>query len=137
MKLHLYILLLGLLIGPLMPQTQAQAFFDYQTIGKHTWFFTVAWNGQKPQLGFGYNYRLGDAFVSDLLAEWRFDIDGMYRTANHQFIAGYFKNVRAQRLHGAFGIHGKITRSTIENQARSLVQSSRPPTSLPIPLRKA
>ncbi len=50
MKYLLRMLLFCLLLSG-WQQLAAQPFYSYQTIGVHTWYGSVSWNGQQPELG--------------------------------------------------------------------------------------
>lgn len=103
-------------------QTQAQAYWGYQTIGKHNWYVAMTWQGGKPYLGLGYNRRLpGGTPFNDLYAEWRFPIDQMYRFQAQQWIVGWYRPLRARRWYATIGLHAKLTRRMSGSQHQRLV----------------
>jgi hypothetical protein len=97
----------------------AQPLWGYQTIGTHTWYFSVSWQG-KPMLGAGYNYRFFNESFTDAGIEWRFPLAEMYKTDNHQLIFGIYKPLRLKRSFTAIGVHGRISRHTVGDQTTTL-----------------
>lgn len=113
------------MLGLNTPTTSAQSFFGYQTIGVHTWYFSISWQQDQPNLGFGYARRLrGGNQFADLQAEWHFPLAEMYRLKNHQVIAGIyaaFPNSDRRRFSSNLGLHTRITRRTVGEQNRLTV----------------
>ncbi|MEZ4830022.1 MAG: hypothetical protein R3C61_27630 [Bacteroidia bacterium] len=94
-----------------LPFLHAQPFSGYQTIGVHTWYFSVSWQG-KPFLGLGYNLRKNGKTFNDISAEWRFPIDHIYQMDDYQLIFGLYKPFAVSRWFVSAGIHGRIDKFT-------------------------
>ena len=92
-------------------KSSAQSFNGFQTIGRHTVFFSVAWQG-KPYLGFGYNFRGFDKSFVDMQAEMRFPLAEMYKFDNFQVIAGAYKPSRLARTFFGIGTHLRYEKTT-------------------------
>lgn len=105
--------LIGILYGPSL---HAQSFFGYQTIGTHTFFFSVSWQDKKPFLGAGYNYRDFGQTFTDLSAEIRFPLAEMYKFDDYQIIAGMYKPVTIRRAFLGTGAHLRIKTQTAGEQ---------------------
>lgn len=97
---------------PTASSTQAQSFFGYQTIGVHTWYFSITWDG-KPNLGMGYNFRnfRGNAFT-DISAEWQFPLDDMWSADDQLVRVGFYRPIRLQRWFTAAGLHATYERDS-------------------------
>ena len=98
----------------------AQSFFGYQTIGRHTVFFSVAWQG-KPVLGMGYNIRTFGRTFTDWQAELRFPLDAMYTFDNYQLITGFYKPITVKRAFMGTGVHLRWQNQTNTNEKTSLL----------------
>lgn len=107
--------LLILFVGTVSSSLHAQSFFGYQTIGVHTWYVSLSWDG-KPNLGAGYNFRNfgGNAFT-DIGAEWRFPVDEMWKFDNHEIIAGFYRPLRLRRWFAAAGLHGSYKANALSS----------------------
>lgn len=92
-------------------EVQAQSFFGYQTIGRSTVFFSLAWQG-KPLLGVGYNHRSFGTTFSDWQAELRFPLNAMYRFDEYQVIAGMYKPLTLKRTFVGTGAHVRLLKKT-------------------------
>lgn len=101
-------------------EVQAQSFFGYQTIGRSTVFFSLAWQG-KPLLGVGYNHRSFGTTFSDWQAELRFPLSSMYRFDEYQVIAGMYKPLTLARTFVGFGSHVRIEGAKTESQQLTTV----------------
>ena len=114
-----FLLFLCLFLPASLP---AQSFFGYQTIGRSTVFFSVAWQG-KPLLGIGYNHRAFGGTFTDIQAECRFPIHAMYRFDEYQVIAGMHKPL-ALRSRGftAAGAHLRLKKQTTGEQKTTQLQ---------------
>lgn len=112
---NLYILLLVSILLTLPQLTKAQTYFGFQTIGVHTWFVSVSWQG-KPYLGVGYNLRNTNKTYTDWQFEWRMPIDDLYSMDNQEVVAGLYKSLRARRTTAGLGLHAKIRTHTIEGR---------------------
>lgn len=99
----------------------AQSFFGYQTIGRSTVFFSVAWQG-KPLLGLGYNHRAFGRTFTDIQAECRFPIHAMYRFDEYQVIAGMYKPLKIERAFTATGAHLRLKKHTNDGQKTTQLQ---------------
>lgn len=103
------------LLGGTAPFLHAQSFFGYQTIGVHTWYVSLSWDG-KPNLGAGYNFRnFGGSAFTDIGTEWRFPVDGMWKLDNHELIAGFYRPLRLRRWFAAAGLHGSYKTSSLSS----------------------
>ncbi|MDP5170667.1 MAG: hypothetical protein NWR72_10505 [Bacteroidia bacterium] len=85
----------------------AQSFFGYQTIGVHTWYFSLSWDG-KPNIGFGYNFRDFNKTFTDISLEWRSPVDEMFQSDNQHLIAGFYKPLVLRRGFTAVGLHAHL-----------------------------
>ena len=107
-------------LGSLSP-IQAQPLFGYQTIGVHTVYVSASWNG-KPNLGLGYSFRdtrTGAGFT-DYSAEWRFPLDEVFRTDNHQLIVGVYGPYKLRRRpFTGLGAHLRIQKQSQDGVART------------------
>jgi hypothetical protein len=102
------LLILGLLLGSAWSLV-AQPFYNFQTIGLHTWYVSMSWNGQQPELGMGYQARMGWSGFTNLGAEWRFPIDHLFDLQQQEIIVGAYGPFRLRRrpyLGG--GLHTRI-----------------------------
>ena len=104
LKYTLCLCFLGLFTGE---ELAAQSFFGYQTIGRNTFFFSIAWQG-KPMIGAGYNYRVFGTTFSDLQAEVRFPLNSMYKFEEYQVIAGLYKPLQLKKTFVAIGTHLRL-----------------------------
>ncbi|MDX2248957.1 MAG: hypothetical protein SF052_19370 [Bacteroidia bacterium] len=109
---YLLLLFAGLMISSL----HAQPFSGYQTIGVHTWYFSVSWQG-KPLLGLGYNLRIAGRTFTDLNAEWRFPIDQVYNMDDYQVIFGMYKPFAVRKWFMSMGVHGRIDKHTNDSSS--------------------
>ncbi|GAB4419697.1 MAG: hypothetical protein OHK0039_32420 [Bacteroidia bacterium] len=75
----------------------AQPFFGYQTIGVHTWYFSLNWDGTQPQLGVGYNGRITHGGFADIGAEWRAPLTQLFAFDEQTFIVGAYGPARLRR----------------------------------------
>ncbi|NOX86534.1 MAG: hypothetical protein GXO86_11335 [Chlorobi bacterium] len=84
---------------------QAQSYYGYQTIGKHTFLFSLIWQGE-PKIGFGYINRIysGNTF-NDLQIELRFPLRSIYRFSDYEAIAGIYKPLSYSRAFAGIGGH--------------------------------
>lgn len=84
---------------------EAQSFYGYQTIGKHTFLFSIIWQGE-PKIGFSYIDRIyaGKTF-NDLQLELRFPLKDIYRFNSYEAIAGIYKPTRLRRTFAGIGGH--------------------------------
>ncbi len=84
---------------------QAQSYYGYQTIGKHTFLFSLIWQGE-PKIGFGYINRIysGKTF-NDLQVELRFPLRNIYRFSDYEAIAGIYKPLSYSRAFAGVGGH--------------------------------
>ncbi len=110
-----YTICLCLLGFALSSELAAQSFFGYQTIGRNTFFFSVAWQG-KPLVGAGYNYRIFGNSFSDISAEIRFPLNSMYTFDEYQLIAGWYKPLALQKTFVAVGSHLRLQKETNGDQ---------------------
>ncbi|MEL7530970.1 MAG: hypothetical protein AAFN10_06670 [Bacteroidota bacterium] len=109
-------LFLGLSLLLTLPQlAKAQTYFGFQTIGVHTWFVSVSWQG-KAHLGVGYNLRNTNSTYTDWQFEWRMPLDDLYSMDNHEVVVGLYKLLRARRTTAGLGLHAKIRTQTIEGR---------------------
>ncbi|MEZ4828722.1 MAG: hypothetical protein R3C61_20920 [Bacteroidia bacterium] len=104
------------------PSLHAQSFWGYQTIGSHTVFFSVAWQGKKTWLGAGYIYRDFGKTFTDLSAEIRFPLAEMYKFDNYQVIAGVYKPTVIKRAFMGTAAHIRIKKGTSDSQETTQVQ---------------
>ncbi|MEZ4849831.1 MAG: hypothetical protein R3B93_14685 [Bacteroidia bacterium] len=113
--MYKYIIILSaLFLGLSNTDLTAQPFYGYQTIGVHTFYFSVSWDGQ-PHLGAGYIFRNFGKTFTDINAEWRFPVAEMYKLDNHQIIAGVYKPLRLKRTFASIGVHAKIKKQTFDD----------------------
>lgn len=89
----------------------AQAFFNYQTIGVHTVFFSVTWRG-KPEVGFGYIRRDFGRTFTDVSAELRFPVNQGWDFGNFEAITGISRPVSIDKAFMGSGAHLKLRRHT-------------------------
>ncbi|MEM6347275.1 MAG: hypothetical protein AAF927_25520 [Bacteroidota bacterium] len=109
-------IILGLSLLLTLPQlASAQTYFGFQTIGVHTWFVSVAWQG-KPFLGVGYNLRNTNSTYTDWQFEWRMPLNDLYSMDNHEVVAGFYKPLRARRTTAGLGLHAKIRTQTVNGR---------------------
>jgi hypothetical protein len=99
----------------------AQSFFGYQTIGRSTVFFSVAWQG-KPLLGVGYNHRAFGKTFTDIQAECRFPVNAMYRFDEFQVIAGMYKPLKVKRAFMGTGAHLRLQKQTTGEEKTTQLQ---------------
>jgi hypothetical protein len=114
---NITIILLVLVCFGISKRTGAQSYFGYQTIGKHTFLFSLAWQGE-IKLGFSYiyrNYSSGNTF-SDIQGEVRFPLREMYTCKNYEVIAGVYKPLSVSRTFLGIGGHLRFEKETIDNQ---------------------
>ena len=90
------------------PTLSAQPFFGYQTTGRHTWFFSLVWDGDQPALGIGYNYRIFNQAFTDIGAEWRIPIAHIMSFDDHEVIAGAYGPVKLDRLYSMLALHARF-----------------------------
>lgn len=93
---------------------QGQGFYGYQTPNKHSFFFSLTWDGE-TKLGFGYIDRLfGTAFrqnnsngaFTDFHLELRFPVKSMYKCEKLEAITGlYGPNKLTRRPFLGLGAH--------------------------------
>ena len=113
---HIGILVLFFICFCLFKPVSAQSYFGYQTIGKHTFLFSLAWQGDL-KLGFSYifrNYSAGNTF-SDIQGEIRFPLKEMYSFNNYEVIAGVYKPLSITRTFVGIGGHLRFEKETTEN----------------------
>ncbi|MEM7658202.1 MAG: hypothetical protein AAF399_18895 [Bacteroidota bacterium] len=104
-------LILGGMLGSLT-SLSAQSFFNYQTIGVHTWYVSLGWNGQAPTFGVGYNLRNTNRFgFTDIGAELRSPITALYDLNQQELIVGAYGpfRLRSRQFIGG-GLHARINR---------------------------
>jgi hypothetical protein len=109
------LIILSLILGFANTNLFAQPFYGYQTIGVHTVYFSVSWDGA-PHLGAGYVLRQSGTTFTDWSAEWRFPVAEMYKLDNHQIIVGMYKPLRIARGFTAVGVHTRIKKQTFDNK---------------------
>lgn len=94
---HLLIGTLLLLAAQLPTSLHAQPFFGYQSIGVHSWYFSLNWDQQGPSLGVGYGFRQGWSGFTELTAEWRSPLDALFTNKRQTWIVGAYGPARLQR----------------------------------------
>ncbi|MCP4121396.1 MAG: hypothetical protein GY751_06545 [Bacteroidetes bacterium] len=88
-------------------QAEAQSFFSYQTITKHTIHFVIAWEN-KVVLGAGYGYRTSDIKFSEISFEYRAPIDEFFNGKNFEVTTGVHNRFLASKTVVAGGAHLKF-----------------------------
>ncbi len=104
----IYALLMVLTLGSLAPLC-AQTYFGFQSIGVHTWFFSLSWQGKAAHIGLGYNLRNTNRTYTDWQLEWRLPLRkrAMLREQN-ELIVGFYQPLRPRRTFIGMGVHAKI-----------------------------
>lgn len=107
-SIHLLLLLGGLFGG--IHSLSAQAFFNYQTIGVHTCYVSLSWDGQTPSVGVGYNFRNTNQFgFTDFVAELRSPLTDLYDLKHQELIVGANGPFRLRnRRFLVGGIHARL-----------------------------
>lgn len=99
----------------------SQTFYGYQTIGKHTVFFTLAIRKDMASMGLGYNRRIFGKEFTDVQAELLFPMNRMYSFKNFEVVAGAYKPNRLKRTWIGMGGHLRWSQiQTGANQSRAL-----------------
>lgn len=70
----------------------AQPFWGYQTIGVHTFYFSVQCQDD-IKLGIGYNARFGGRPFTDYTFEWQVPLQEVFRPQSQQLIAGVYRPI--------------------------------------------
>lgn len=102
-----------LLLTGLSCPALAQPFFGYQTIGVHSWYFSLSWDGTQPSIGVGYNRRVDAGSFSDVGAEWRAPIAKLYEFTDQEIIFGAYGPFALNRrpfMGGGLHLRVKTTR---------------------------
>ncbi|MCI4667425.1 MAG: hypothetical protein MRZ79_04630 [Bacteroidia bacterium] len=99
----------------------AQPFYGFQSIGRHSWTLGLKWDG-KASLSLGYIYRSGGGTsFRDFSAEWQFPFEESFQLKNAQLVAGMYAPIRQRgRPFVALGIHGRLLR---KNDGKSQLSS--------------
>jgi hypothetical protein len=85
-------------------EQKSQSYYGYQTIGKHTFLFSIIWQGE-PKIGFGYIDRIYTKTFTDLQVELRFPLKSIFRFCDYEAIAGIYKPTRLRRTFAGIGGH--------------------------------
>ncbi|RMG67238.1 MAG: hypothetical protein D6722_13530 [Bacteroidetes bacterium] len=94
----------GFLLGT--TSLSAQPFYGYQTNGVHTWFFSLNWNGEAPELGIGYGLRRPWSGFADITAEWRAPLGNLFQGDQQTFVVGAYGPFRLRsRPYIGGGVH--------------------------------
>lgn len=102
-KWILFLMVLGALI--FVNEVRAQSYYGFQSASKHTFLFSVIWQGE-PKIGFGYINRLyGGKTFTDLSTEIRFPLNDMFTFKRYDAIAGIYKPLALKRRFTGFGSH--------------------------------
>lgn len=109
MKKHIFVFLSFL--GLALPTALSQPLYGFQSIGKHTWFFGLKWDG-KASVSLGYVYRAGGGTsFRDFSAEWQFPFEDAFQIKDSRFIGGIYAPINQKsRPFFALGVHGRIDR---------------------------
>jgi hypothetical protein len=97
-------------------KTMAQSYYGFQSASKHTFLFSIIWQGE-PKIGFGYINRLygGKTFI-DLQTEIRFPLNDMFTFKRYDAIAGIYKPLALKRTFTGFGSHLRWNSETSSEQ---------------------
>lgn len=110
--------ILALVLGvSIVAHAEAQPYYGYQTIGKHTFHVSIVWK-DGPWFGVGYTNRAFGQTFTDWQAEWRFPVQKMYDLDNHEVLAGFYRPLKIRKNFLAMGLHGKLTRTTVGFEKR-------------------
>ncbi|MEM7103203.1 MAG: hypothetical protein AAF502_08745 [Bacteroidota bacterium] len=98
----------------------AQAFYSFQSITKHTVFFSLSWQ-KKIVLGAGYSYRAGgDVKYANLSFEWKAPVDQYFDGKNYEAIAGAYLRHSNGRGGLGSGYHFRLKKMSDEQKEATL-----------------
>ncbi len=101
---ELFLLLLLLVTFVFENNAKAQSYYGFQSAAKHTFFFSLVWQGE-PKIGLGYIDRLYGKTYTDLQAEIRFPLTEMFTFERYDAILGIYKPLALKRRFTGFGAH--------------------------------
>jgi hypothetical protein len=101
MKSRLITLALGVLLTVVV---KGQSFNGFQTIGEHSVFISLSWNGT-ANIGLGYNYRDFGTTFSDYQLECRIPVNEFNTLNRFQVITGMYRPAEIDRTFIAGGVH--------------------------------
>lgn len=114
------ICLLGLLL--VAKGLDAQPFYGYQTIGVHTWYVGIHWDGEQPHLGVGYGLRRPWGGFTEWTAELRSPLTALFDFDQQSFIVGAYGPMRLRsRPFLGGGLHIRLQNRLEEGQRHSRI----------------
>lgn len=96
-----------------------QAFNGFQTIGQHTVFISLSWDG-KANLGLGYNYRNFETSFSDYQIECRVPFDDFNTLNRFTVITGIYRPSKIQKTFLGGGAHLIYTKDNANSNSLAL-----------------
>ena len=118
-KRSILLIVIGI-CGFCISDISAQSFYSFQSINKHTFFFSISWQ-KKIVVGVGYGYRTSDTKFVDITAEWKAPIDELFNGKNFEVISGAYARYSASRSMVANGFHLRIKKTSTDAVRASTV----------------
>lgn len=110
-------------------ECSAQAYFGYQTIGRHTFYFSLSYDG-KAQLGLGYNWRSFGTAFTDISLENHYQLDDLFNPKESEWRAGFYRPLSlTNRPFVGVGVHARLKRHSLGDD--QLTRIGLAPTLLP------
>ena len=112
-KLYILFVVLGAIV--FLNKVNAQSYYGFQSAAKHTFFFSLVWQGE-PKIGFGYIDRIYGKTFTDLQLEIQFPLTEMFTFKRYDAVAGIYKPLALKRRFTGFGSHLRWNSVTVNNQ---------------------